>query len=132
MPDEYRCRYQYERCNGEIVHTWFVVGKRGGMHLRIHDRAKAKRGRPRYLGDVKIHLPTPPRYRPDLPPSQDTCWLLEGPCWHAGSPMEAEEVWIPRWLTNPLDHDGLLSAMCARATIKFASRERKDEPCPKG
>lgn len=30
-------------------------------------------------------------------PDQENCWLLEGPCWHDGSSLYADEVFIPLW-----------------------------------
>lgn len=113
-PDLLRRKYQHCPKAGEVTHIWSVVGEAGGLHLWITV------GGTRPYGGVEIHYRTPPDYMSDKEPSQEHCWLLDGPCWHDGSSLYAEEVWIPRWLANPDDHDWMLAFLSVEYRKRFA------------
>ena len=109
----YRGKYQYEVVCGTPSHTWSVVGRHGGMHLWI--RGYLLDGTMTWSGGIEMHYRTPPQYMEHDAPSHDCCWLLQAPCWHDGSSLQATEEWIPRWLMDPHDHDGMLAALAAYA-----------------
>ena len=127
-PRDFRCRYTYQIDYGHPRHIWVVIGAKGALHLHISDLREAltQSGGPRYTGGIEMHYRQPPRYLAHTPPSQDQCWILHGPCWHDGSSLQAEERWIPLWLSNPHDHDGMFRALCASARDQFR-KENEDE-----
>ena len=112
MNDKYTCKYEYKRDIYDVpLHTWSVVGKPGGIHLHIRESGKPDHP---YFGGLEVHYRQPPDYMKDKPPSQEHCWLLDAPCWHDGSSLQAEEIWIPLWRTMPNDHDRMLACLTQR------------------
>lgn len=127
MPEKYRCKYNYEVVFDSPRHTWSVIGANAGLHLHITDGKRyAQSEDMRYSGGIEIHYRYPPEYMQDQPPSQDKCWLLKCPCWHDGSSLQASEIWIPRWLMDPHDHDRMFRGLChdldSRNVVGFRER----------
>ena len=108
MNKHYRCKYEYTN-EFHPMHMWSVVGARMAVHVHITDLGESYATR--YSGGVECHYRTPPDYMRDSAPSQDRCWLLHAPCWHDGSSLQAAEVWIPRWLRDPHNHDNMFRAI---------------------
>lgn len=75
-----------------------VVGKHGAVH-HWHEQASdwsQQHFGEKYFGGLEVHH----RHRPDWgseEPCRTDCWILNGPCWHAGSSLYADEVTIPCW-----------------------------------
>lgn len=78
---------KYERNAHRTIFA--VVGERGGMHFWFHEDSDGEKH-----GGIEQHS-RKPMYDWDRAPSNDKCWLLDGPCWHDGSSLQAEEFWIP-------------------------------------
>lgn len=124
MSEKYRCKYEYSIDCGEPTHLWILVGRYGGLHLSIREGKADKDGTPRYYGGFEMHSRTP---LSDTAPDRDKCWLLQCPCWTSGSSMAADEVWIPRWLDDPGNHDRMFRFMAVEADKRFSEHERKDK-----
>ena len=102
----YRCTYEYSKPFGSPKHNWSVIGARGAvqLHITVVDKYGPS-------GGIEIHYLQPPEYMKNDAPSHDICWLLKCPCWHDGSSLQAEEVWIPRWQDDPHNHDAMFIAL---------------------
>ena len=105
------CKYTYWVQFGSIKHQWECIGGAGGIHLHIsiykgilysekEDETYSE------SAGIEYHYRIPPFNKHDAP-SQSNCWLLKTPCWHAGSSLYAEEVFLPYWKNSPHDHDGM-------------------------
>jgi len=114
---KYRCSYEYSQKWGKPQHVWTCIGAHGALHLHIHDAQCDKYGR--YSGGIEIHYRTPPEHMADDAPSSDDCWLLKCPCWHDGSSLQATEDWIPFWLADPHDHDGIFKRLESEMSQRF-------------
>lgn len=139
MPEKYRCKYTYENRLDNPEHLWTVVGAHAGLHLWIRDcKRYAKSEDMRYSGGLEIHYRYPPEYMENQPPSHDECFLLKAPCWHDGSSLQASEIWIPRWLMDPHDHDRMFRGLChdldtrnvrtAREMLSAIAAQNSDDP----
>ena len=115
MQSKYDCEYRYSVRNGNVYHTWIVIGSKGALHLHITDLM----GVARYSAGIEVHYRTLPDYMAHEPPSHKHCDILGAPCWHDGSSLAAEETWIPRWLAAPHDHDGMFAALREEADRTF-------------
>ena len=67
-----------------------------------------------WFGGIEVHWSNCPPWATDRGPDHEHCWVLDGPCWHDGSSLQAEEIWIPRWLYDPSDHEGILNLLWGR------------------
>ena len=121
MP-KYRCKYEYNREFGQPSHLWSVVGELGAMHLSI--RAYELDKKTNWCGGLEIHYRHAPDYMRGDAPSHECCWLLEGPCWHDGSSLQAEEVWIPLWKAAPHDHDRMFELLISEYEDRFLVKEK--------
>lgn len=103
---KFRTKYIYEVPHGNAYHTWVVIGARMALHLKITDMGEEHRVKygGRYSGGIEFHWREPPEYMADEPPSNDHCWVLQAPCWHGGSSLQASGHWIPFWEAAPNDH----------------------------
>lgn len=97
---KYRSKYEYSRPFGNPTHVWSVIGRHLAIHLRIVDL-----GDHGLSGGIELHFREPPEYMAEDAPSHDRCELLQGPCWHDGSSMQATERWIPFWQLAPHEHE---------------------------
>ncbi len=122
----YNCKYEYFRRFGQTEHVWTIVGSIGAIHLHITDRGEDKgpaNYRDRYYGGLEVHY----RQSPDgRAPDHEMCPILHGPCWHDGSSLAVSEIWIPRWIARPTDHDAMFAALEVEADQCF---DRRSE-CP--
>jgi len=80
----------------EPRHIWSVAGERGGIHVSIWATDIRPSG---YIGGIEIHWRNRPDWMDRSEPDHEHCWLLNGPCWHDGSSLQATEYWIPLWLS---------------------------------
>ena len=78
-------------------HTWWIKGKRGGVHIWAR-QSKLTNWPTEWIGGVEVHLASPPEdsgwFNPDEPSHAD-CWLLNGPCWHDGTSLYFSERIAP-------------------------------------
>jgi hypothetical protein len=88
-------RVQRWHPNGTVDYA--VVGKLGGVHFWISPLpAAASLPGGSHYGGVEYHRAHPPAGKPH---SNIACWLLSGnPCYHDGSSLYAEEVYLPSLL----------------------------------
>lgn len=110
----FKSKYTYSKDAYKGNHVWTVVSGQGAVHLHISDYGQdyaEKYDRDRYTGGIEMHYRNPPSYMKDDAPSQDECWILKCPCWHDGSSLQAVETWIPRWVNDKNDHDGILASL---------------------
>jgi hypothetical protein len=92
-----RAIYQYIiHEEGVPRHIWSVDGAAGGIHLFIWPMDIEAIG---YIGGIEVHWRTQPSWSNSSEPDHERCWLLDGPCWHDGSSLEATDYWIPLWLS---------------------------------
>lgn len=124
----YRCEYTYSRSFSQPQHIWQCVGAKGAIHLHITDYGE-KYGE-RYSGGIEIHYRTPPDYMASDAPSHDECRILKCPCWHDGSSLQASEIWIPFWLENMHDHEGMFRMLEREMKQRFGGGETDAEPMP--
>ena len=120
-------RYEYHIRFGHPRHIWIVVGARIAVHLWIDDMNKEGDHYPRYSGGIELHHRAPPHYMKDDAPAQPHCDILDGPCWHDGSSLQAEEHWIPMWKAMPHDHDAMLAALERELIIRDGSYADEEE-----
>jgi hypothetical protein len=91
---EYEFSYRRKKSKkGVISHLWTIVGPRGGVHLW----ANLYQGRDAYdvygtsskwCGGFELHSPVPFYQDDDEPPvkpTDESCWLIKGKCYHDGS-----------------------------------------------
>jgi len=130
MPDKYQLEYRYTLPSPPARHPrhiWSAVGTLGGLHLWIDDLGQEhekKWPNRRYIGGLETHWRQPPEYMKDEKPSQEHCWLLNGPCWHDGGSLIVDELWIPRWEGINRDNDKMLAFLAVEAAERF---EQNDE-----
>ena len=95
LPDDLPRRYRYALNSclrfGKWNHSYELVGARGGLHLHISGPHKYDSGE-HWSAGLEFHSRVPLR---DEPPSHDRCWLLDGPCWHDGTSLYAQEHYLP-------------------------------------
>ena len=103
---KYRCEYKYYHQHGTPAHQWTVVGARCAAHVSIYDNGEefGEKYGDRYRSSIEFHSRAPIG---DRAPDYDACFLLKAPCWTYGSASAGSEIWIPRWLASPHDHDGM-------------------------
>ena len=90
-------------------HKWnfAVIGKRGAVHFW----RRAPKCDETYFSElndvcsgVEQHSRTP-LYDGNKPADHERCWMTEGPCWHDGSSLYSEDVYMPLWFSCNLDGD---------------------------
>lgn len=118
-----RCKYTYEQQFGMPCHVWSCIGAVGAIHLRIRAYALDKEKGLQWSSGIEFHSRTAPPSSPHDAPSQDHCWLLEGPCWHDGSSMYAEERYLPKFLSFPHEHDAMFDALKSEYHRQFMVAE---------
>ena len=97
LTDRYCYNYVAYLQHGSWRHQWEIVGSRGGASLHVSGSHRFD-GRDNWAADLELHSRTP--LDGDKPPSHDRCWLLHAPCWHLGTSLYAQEVFLP------LAHEG--------------------------
>ncbi len=101
---KYKSEYRYNHEFGHARHMWVVIARHLAMHLHIVDLGE-EAGADRYSGGIELHWREPPDHMGDQAPDHSPCSILNAPCWHDGSSLQAAERWIPLWLTARYDHD---------------------------
>lgn len=99
--------YNYTPPDGENTrHIWSLKGSNGAVHVWASEYSPdmIERLGERFYGGVEIHSPVQ-LYEHDPNPSNDHCWLLDGPCWHDGSSLYFSDRIAP-WLSDaPFSED---------------------------
>ena len=127
MSSDYRFKYEYTRRFGQGEHTWSAVGAKGAVHLHVTDYGQDHDTRympDRYSGGIEIHYRYPPEYMAKKAPDHDRCCLLNAPCWHDGSSLQASERWIPHWQEfqgAPDEHDRMFALLEVEMDSRFES-----------
>lgn len=68
-----------------------IVGEDFAIHLHVSNpKTEEDMRMDRPCGGVEIHSTKPFRYSDKSKPHNETCWLLNKPCWHDGSSTAAE------------------------------------------
>jgi hypothetical protein len=115
----YRCEYRYTPIiYGTLTHNWMLIGRWGGLNLRIEEYTN-RITLDRASGGLEIHYRIPPSYMCNKPPSYDDCWLLKCPCWHDGTSLSVEEVWIPFWDYGATSHKKMFARLETQANEYF-------------
>ena len=115
----YRVAMEQNFTFGKWTHQWRLIGRHGGVHLRIsgphvYDNAE------HWSAGLEIHFRTPPEYMENDPPSHDQCWLLKCPCWHEGTSLYAQERFLPMFIRG--DDKAILQALVAYADDKLGGK----------
>jgi hypothetical protein len=97
-PDGAEMGYKVEPGFNDLpYHTWWIKGESGGIH--VWARTAECPGYPiEWIGGVEVHYANAPDggWFDSTAPSQASCWLLDGPCWHDGSSLYFSERIAPR------------------------------------
>lgn len=124
---KYRCKYTFEKRFAVPRHEWSLIGRHGGLHLHISGYKPLYGEEIEWSGGIEIHYRVPPEFRQNDAPDHDDCWLLHGPCWHDGSSLQASEIWIPRWIVNPHDHENMFRMLEVEADYRFGTADKEDD-----
>jgi hypothetical protein len=127
MKLNYQCRYVYSVPFNSPYHGWELIGRWGGVNLRIVDHGEdhEKKYGERYSGGLEYHWRQPPRHMDNQPPSHSPCWLLHCPCWHDGTSLYVSESLIPYWSEGATSHDDMFRRL-ARLADDNLSPERAE------
>lgn len=71
-----------------------IVNDLGGIHFWFMEYEVD--GNVNRVGGVEIHRSSAADYQRGEP-HHENCWLLNGPCWHDGSSLMAQDTYIPMW-----------------------------------
>jgi len=82
---------QHKKGTTDGRHWWAVVGDLGGVHFWY---SESKHDGQKY-GGVEWHWRERTEDYHTETPSHDDCWVIGGPCWHDGTSLYADEVYIP-------------------------------------
>ena len=104
---KYNLEYRYSAQFGTPTHLWTIIGRDGGLSLRIMEY---KSDNPKYSGGLEIHRRAP-MAGDNSAPSFGACWLLQCPCWHDGTSLYVTETLIPLWLAYDRDNDSMFRLM---------------------
>lgn len=113
-------KYELTKPFGKARHTWTCIGRHAALHLHISGPYGSD-GEPRWSAGLETHYRQPPDHMANDAPSHEECWLIGGPCWHDGTSLYAEERYLPRWLDNPHDHDGMFRRLEQEYLSQFPS-----------
>lgn len=123
-------RFKYEYCNsfGYPSHRWIAIGPDFALDFHVCDHDSIADALERYIGGIEVHYRSPPVYMNDSAPSHDYCEILKCPCWHDWSSLQASDVWIPRWLSDPYNHDRMFEFLkeemeCRTETVREKLQE---------
>jgi hypothetical protein len=108
MQDRYTKKYVKEWRIGQWEHRYEIIGAHGACHLSIQPY-RLSDGPIEHSAGLEMHYRRPPKYMNDCAPSHAKCFLLEGPCWHDGTSLYAQEYFVPMFLRG--DEDGIFSEM---------------------
>ena len=118
LPKNYRYKYSTELMLGKWTHSYTLVGMNGGVQLHISG-PHVYDGEEHWSAGVEAHSRRPTN---DGPPSHDHCWLLKCPCWHDGSSLLAQEVFLPLFMRG--DHDAIFLKLALHADEMLQEREK--------
>jgi hypothetical protein len=116
----YRFSYKIQLQFGIWSHNYMLIGANGGLDL--HFSGPYIDGR--LSGGLESHRRRPTVYDCDKPPSHDVCWLIKCPCWHEGTTLYAEEVYLP--LFKKKEHEKIFRKL-TRDAVRYLDDEAKDE-----
>ena len=117
LPRQYRYHYEQRLWAGSWRCSYNIVGARGALSLNISG-PHVYDGRENWSAGLETHWRAPPDYMRNDPPSQDECHILKCPCWHDGTSLYAQEVYLPMALAGR--HEDIFRRMVAEADERFA------------
>lgn len=123
---KFRNKFTYANRFGNAERTWIVIGRHGAIHFHVIDLGEkySKEHRAeRYSGGLEIHYRQPPEYMANDAPSHDRCFVLEGPCWHDGTSLYAQERIIPFWQSAPDDHERMFRFLEREYVERFTAEK---------
>lgn len=82
-------KYTWSKPFTAVRHQWELIGPNGGIHFHASGPYIPPGA---WSCGLEIHRSTP---NGTDAPSQTKCWLLNGPCWHAGTSLYAKETLWP-------------------------------------
>ena len=106
------CEYSYKPRHGSAVHSWRLTGARVAIELHITGLHRFD-GVETWGAGLEAHYRSPPAYMANQAPSHRQCWLLGCPCWHHGTSLYAQDVFLPAWQVAPHDHEGMFRRLAA-------------------
>lgn len=115
LPRKYRYAYRVTFFAGQWQHSYELVGAKGGLSLGISG-PHVYDGMDHWGAGLETHSRTP--LYGDEAPNHDECWLLKCPCWHDGTSLYAQEVYLPLALAGA--HDRIFRLMVRDADEKWA------------
>lgn len=124
LPPSYRYSLRSKLFGGKWWHSYDVIGARGAASFNVsgpyvHD------GRENWTAGLEFHHRSPPEYMRDLPPSHDKCHVLKAPCWHDGTSLYAQEVYLPVFLRG--DDAAIFRMLASAADDAFQIACEDDE-----
>ena len=111
-------KYTYTVPYNAPRHMWQLVGPKGGVHFTANISKE--------YGDtcgLEFHGRAP-FYCEEVAPTDVSCWLIGGPCWHDGTSLYASETLWPMikvWLHNG-DHEMNFRCLEGEYERKFEDR----------
>lgn len=104
--------------------SYVVEGKDGAIEFRVTKSNRQQDGIPTHWGGVELHYASPPSYSGHRPPDHGRCRAIsERACWHDGSSLIAEELWIPRWKDDPNNHEMTFHLLVAEYRKRFCESQ---------
>ena len=123
LSDRYSRKYVKEWRFNRWEHRWEIVGCDGAAHLSIVPYELS--GTTEYSAGLEMHYRRPAPYMKNRPPNHARCFLLEGPCWHVGTSLYAQEHFVPMFLAG--DEDGIFFAMMQWCDRNLTPEDSEDE-----
>jgi hypothetical protein len=123
----HHCRYELRLTFRFGQHEWRYIaeGRFGAIEFWVRESPKMEGIDKTHYGGVEQHSCSPSSSEA---PDHGRCWALsDRACWHDGSASYASEVWIPRWLADPNDHDGIFRSL-AREYLERFEPSQEDAP----
>ena len=123
LPSRYRYALKYTIQFGVCRHSYELIGAHGGLNVHVSG-PHVYDGGEHWSAGFEVHSRTP-LYCDDAP-SHDQCWLLQCPCWHGGSSLQAEERYLP--LIKAGAHDLVFWNMVNAADDRWMQSEQESAP----
>lgn len=97
-----------------------VEGRDGALEFWAGTMGLSDKANDAY-GGIEMHSAKPTSNRP---PDHGRCPALSmRPCWHDGSSLQAEEQWLPIWMSDPNDHALVFSRLAQEYGERFGVEE---------
>lgn len=118
LPNRYRYEYRVFSRFGGWAHSYELVGAKGGLHFHVTGPHNYD-GHDHWSCGLEMHSRTP--LYSDCAPHHDNCFLLKAPCWHDGTTLHAEEVYLPMFRAG--DHGAIFRQLVRRADDQWVGND---------